>query len=245
MLCPDPANAYRAEPFNPEIMAIKLVVFDMAGTTVTDNDNVADTLQLALKGYGCEATIDDINKVMGLPKPIAIKTLLQQKAGNEVDDNLVNDVYNSFEEKMISHYQQSAEVNEQDGASEVFMQLKENGIKIGIDTGFSRKVADAIIKRLGWNEQNLVDVSVTSDEVENGRPHPDMIFKAMSLMGITDAADVAKVGDTISDIHEGSAAGCRYVIGIAGKANSAEELATGAHTHTITDIREVTDIVLQ
>jgi len=244
MLCPEPATAYRAEPFNPEIMAIKLVVFDMAGTTVADNDNVAETLQAALRGFNCRVSIDEVNKVMGLPKPVAIKALLQQR-GEAPDNTLVTDVYALFEEMMIHYYRTNDMVNEQDGASEVFMRLKENGIKIGIDTGFSRKVADAIINRLGWNERNLVDVSVTSDEVENGRPHPDMIFKAMSLMDITNASEVAKVGDTISDILEGSAAGCKYVIGIAGKANTAAELATGAHTHTITNIREVADIVLQ
>jgi len=226
-------------------MAIRLVVFDMAGTTVTDNDNVAETLQQALQGFNCQVSIDDINKVMGLPKPVAIRTLLQQYSGDVPDDILVHNVYNSFEEKMISHYQLSQDISEQNGASEVFVQLKENGVKVGIDTGFSRKVADVIMKRLGWNERNLVDVSVTSDEVAHGRPHPDMIFRAMSLLDITNAAEVAKVGDTVSDILEGSAAGCKYVIGIAGKANTAEELATGAHTHTITNIREVANIVLQ
>ena len=217
----------------------------MAGTTVVDHNNVAETLQQALLHFDCVASIDDINKVMGLPKPVAIEVLLQKYTGIVPSDDLVDRIYSIFEEKMISHYVNHPEIGEMDGTSTVFSRLRESGIKVGIDTGFSRNVADAIISRLGWNEMSFPDVSITSDEVEHGRPHPDMIFRAMDLLKLTNPAEVAKVGDTISDLREGNAAGCAYVIGIAGKANSAEELAGEYHTHIITSIREVPAIVLQ
>jgi len=52
-------------------MACKLVVFDMAGTTVQDGEGVVNrALRTALAGYGVTVTFDDVNEVMGLHSPI-------------------------------------------------------------------------------------------------------------------------------------------------------------------------------
>lgn len=225
-------------------MAIKLVVFDMAGTTVEDNNNVAEALKSALFQFGYKALIEDINMVMGLPKPVAITSLIRDMIDEIPNEEEVNKIFNLFEKIMIEYYLTSPSVSEKEGASQLFYLLKNNGIKVGIDTGFSRNVADAIITRLGWKANALIDISVTSDEVENGRPYPDMIFKAMADLDISDTLDVAKVGDTISDMKEGSSAGCKFIIGIAGKVNTAEELASEMHTHIITSLGEIPDIIL-
>src|SRR5437763_1224726 len=55
-------------------MRIDLVVFDVAGTTVYDGDAVHACLGGALLDAGVTATRDQINAVMGTPKPIAIAT---------------------------------------------------------------------------------------------------------------------------------------------------------------------------
>ena len=60
-------------------MAIKLVVFDMAGTTVDDKDYVSEALGKGFQKAGYEITVADANSVMGIPKPVAIRTLLNEK----------------------------------------------------------------------------------------------------------------------------------------------------------------------
>ena len=70
----------------------------------------------------------------------------------------------------------------------------------------------------------MVDFSVASDEVERGRPHPDLIYRAMSLAHVTEPALVAKIGDTPSDIEEGLAAGCGLVVGVTYGTHTADEL---------------------
>jgi len=117
--------------------------------------------------------------------------------------------------------------------------LKANGIKVVVDTGFDRQIVTPLLKRLGWKENNLIDDSVTSDEVKQGRPFPDLIFEAMKRTGVRDVARVAKVGDTASDLHEGTSAGCRYVLGITTGAFSRAELAKEPHTHLIESISEL------
>ncbi len=226
-------------------MAIKLVVFDMAGTTVEDNQNVAKALQSALKAAHYEVQLADINTVMGYPKPVAIRILLEQYAGDtiEVTDLLIHQLHDRFVDEMVRYYQEDEHIRAKDGAESLFVQLRNKGIKVGIDTGFSRPIADAIFNRLGWKQGLHYDVSVTSDEVDNGRPYPDMIFRAMELLDISSIDEVVKVGDTVSDLQEGNAAGCKYVIGITTGAYSEAELSREPHTHLIQHLEEIIGII--
>jgi phosphonatase-like hydrolase len=225
-------------------MAIKLVVFDMAGTTVEDKDNVHEALINGFKKCNYAIDREDANTVMGIPKPVAIRTLLEKKF-KVIDkrEELVEKIHQTFVDEMISFYKTDPSVKPTKNAEATFAALRVKGILVGIDTGFSRDIADAIFERLKWKENKLIDLSVTSDEVANGRPFPDMIYKAMEITGIKTADEVAKVGDTVFDLKEGSSAGCKYVIGITTGAYTRAELLPEKHTHLIDDLLEVVNIV--
>lgn len=220
-------------------MQIDLVVFDLAGTTVKDNQDVHKVLQAALKKKGITISLADANEVMGIPKPVAIKQLLEGKNYPNINDEFIDEIHTDFVASMIYFYETDASVGEKVGVSETFATLKANGIKVVVDTGFDRQIVTPLLKRLGWKENNLIDDSVTSDEVKQGRPFPDLIFEAMKRTGVRDVARVAKVGDTASDLHEGTSAGCRYVLGITTGAFSRAELAKEPHTHLIESISEL------
>lgn len=228
-------------------MDIKLVVFDMAGTTVEDKDNVHAALIYAFKAFELNIIREDANKVMGIPKPVAIHQLLKEEFGIKPQrlNDLTGKIHKVFLNEMISFYKNDSSVKAKENAEVIFQLLKGKKIKVGIDTGFSRDIADTIIKRLEWKKNQLIDFSVTSDEVKNGRPHPDMIFEAMKIANVKSAQEVAKVGDTVSDLQEGTAAGCKFVIGITTGAYKRKELAKEKHTHLIDDLLEVADIITE
>ena len=225
-------------------MSIALVVFDMAGTTVDDKDYVHEALNKGFSKHGYQITVDDANSVMGIPKPVAIGTLLENKF-NVMDgrDELIKKIHQVFVDEMIAFYKNDPSVKSKKNAEKTFGLLREKGILVGIDTGFSRDIADTIMERLQWKQRGFIDYSVTSDEVERGRPFPDMIFKAMKDLNISSGDHVAKVGDTSSDLQEGNAAGCKYNIGITTGAYKRESLQKEKHTHLIDDLLELVDIV--
>ncbi len=225
-------------------MAIALVVFDMAGTTVDDKDYVSEALGKGFSKFNYSITRDDANYVMGIPKPVAIRTLLTEKFKvNDADGKLTGKIHEVFVEEMVAFYKTDPSVKSKKNAGQVFRLLKEKGILVAIDTGFSRVIADTIMERLQWKQQDFIDYSVTSDEVERGRPFPDMIFKAMKELKVASADQVAKVGDTSSDLKQGTAAGCKFVIGITTGAYTREQLAKEKHTHLVDDLAEVVEIV--
>lgn len=228
-------------------MAIELVIFDLAGTTVKDNKDVHRVLQQALQQHGVDISIEDANGVMGIPKPVAIDQLLRKRytGTKAITENWIDEIHRVFVQQMIAFYKHDASVGEKDGASETFRKLKERKLKVVVDTGFDRQITTPLLERLGWQKANLIDASVTSDEVPRGRPYPDMIFRAMELTGIRNAKAVAKIGDTASDLQEGNAAGCALVVGVTTGAFSREELLKEQHTHLINHLSELPEIIAQ
>ncbi|MFI4892517.1 MAG: HAD hydrolase-like protein [Phycisphaerales bacterium JB058] len=190
-----------------------MVVFDMAGTTVRDEDNaVASAVRSALAEFGCEIAIEDVNPVMGMPKPLAVQTLLKQFSK---DASLVarsDEVHERFQQIIVDHYRNGPDVSEIPGTSGVFRALRDAGIRVTLDTGFDRMTLDTIVERLGWG--SLLDATVASDEVEHGRPAPDMTHVLMQKCGVTDPAQVCKIGDSVSDIEQGINAGCGLVAAV-------------------------------
>lgn len=226
-------------------MKFKLVVFDLAGTTVKDNRDVHRVLQKALSKHDVQITLEDANDVMGLPKPIAIRMLLNKRyKGTATSDQWVEEIHQLFVSEMIWFYQTHPSVGEKEGVTETFKKLKALGIKVAVDTGFSRPITQPLLRRLGWVSNNLIDCSVTSDEVKRGRPHPDMIFEAMKQTGVTDSRLVMKVGDTASDIQEGKAAGCGLTVGVTTGAFSAEALTQEEPSRLIQAIPEIMKFVV-
>jgi 2-aminoethylphosphonate-pyruvate transaminase len=223
-------------------MHVDLVVFDMAGTTVHDSDAVHRCLASAVAIAGALPSRAAINGVMGVPKPIAIASLLLGHRGVPPEPAEVERIYAEFELKMIEHYRTSPDVRETDGTTDVFRWLRKGGCVVALDTGFARAITDVIVERLGWS-RNLVDLTVSSDEVSRGRPHPDMVYQAMQRAGVKDPARVAKVGDTPADLIEGTAAGCRFVIGVTTGSHTREELAAHPHTHLIATLGEIPAIL--
>lgn len=221
----------------------ELIVFDLAGTTVDDNKDVHRVLQRVFKKIHIRITIDEANKVMGIPKPEAIRILLNQHKYPYISDLLILEIHQHFVMKMTEFYRKHASVREKDGASEIFKACKAKGIKVAVDTGFDRAIVNPLLERMGWEKQSLIDASITSDEVAQGRPHPDLIYRAMELTGVKDVKKVAKVGDTMSDLEEGTAAGCGWVIGVTSGSYTQEELAAGPHTHLIHQLHELKQIL--
>lgn len=224
---------------------IQLVVFDIAGTTVKDNGEIAVAFQLAMAEYGYRLPVEKINPLMGYRKPEAIGIMLREyeKDPAKINDGFIERIHARFLELMVAYYSDTDDLRALPHAEEVFALLKRNNIRIGLDTGFSRQITDVIIRRLGWLNDGKVDHVVCSDEVPAGRPQPFMIQKLMKDAGIADAGKVVKVGDTEVDINEGKNAGCLYTIGITTGAFTREQLLPYSPSFIIDDLEALVNIL--
>ena len=224
-------------------MSIKLVVFDMAGTTVSDENYVALSFQQAMKKQGYDVELKDVNPLMGYEKPLAIQMMLKkyETDAQKINTASIAQIHTDFVDIMLEFYTRTNEIKPLPNVENTFEQLRNMGIKIGLDTGFSRNIAELIISRLNWEDK--IDIMVASDDVKNGRPYPDMIHKMKMELNILPTDGVIKIGDTEVDINEGLNADCKYVVGITTGAFTRAELEPHHPTHIIDDISELIAII--
>jgi len=224
-------------------MSIRLAVFDIAGTTVADDNAVATAFRHAFESYGyAQVSDEDVKPLMGYKKPVAIRMVLD-KLGVDEDPALIEDIHDEFVTEMMDYYEYSPDVKPMKHTENVFLQLKAKGIKIALNTGFSKEIADVIVSRFQWMEKGLIDDYIASDEVEAGRPQPFMIQTLMQRAGITDAGEVVKVGDTEVDVNEGRNAGCSLVIAVTTGAFTKDQLEEYHPDHIIDDLDQLPALI--
>lgn len=194
---------------------IKAVIFDWAGTTV-DHGCFAPiyAMQNAFSKHGLDVTLDEIRKPMGMLKIDHIRAVLhmkrvlnnfKEKNNREPTEDDIELVYKDFEKGIFAVLNKHAKLIK--GVKETVETLRDKHIRIGSTTGYTREMLDVVAASA--SEQGYEpDYSITSDEVEHGRPEPDMIRENMRALKIKDPRTLVKVGDTIVDIQEGKNAGC-------------------------------------
>lgn len=213
-----------------------MVVFDMAGTTVRDENEVEKCFVEAASSTGLKYSVEEIVSMMGWSKRLVFETLWKKNLPATDEDLVQGKIeisYQKFKEILENHYQ-TQPVLPAKGVLDIFTYLKEKDIKIVLTTGFYREVTDIILERLCWkegldenyigNETSIIDLSISSDQVANGRPAPEMIRKAMAIFGIEDPSQVVKIGDTPSDLLAGTNANCLMTLGVTNGTHTRKQL---------------------
>ncbi len=222
---------------------IQLVVFDMAGTTVDEDNLVYKTVHLALERAGYKTPLENVLLLAaGKEKLQAITDVLTALAGTQKAETEAPVIFEDFKGLLDGAYARHT-AKPMPGATTVFEKLKARGIGVVLNTGYNRQTADNLLRQLGWLDAPFIDLTVTASEVTHGRPHPEMIQVAMKKCGVTDPATVAKIGDSIVDIEEGLNAGCGLVAGITTGAQTEEQLRTAKPTHVFHSLEELLDWV--
>jgi phosphonatase-like hydrolase len=223
---------------------IKMIVFDMAGTTVNENMVVYKTLQKAINEAGFNFTLEQVlTEGAGKEKVDAIRSILQVYAQKQ-DDSLTDSIYQRFIALLEKAYD-TQDILPQDHAEDLFRALKERNILVVLNTGYNQKTANQLIAKLGWKKGVEFDGLVTATDVSRNRPYPDMIRLAMKEFSIDDPREVAKVGDSVIDIEEGVNAGCSLNIGITTGAHTRQQLQSVKPDYIIDNLLELLTILPQ
>ncbi len=221
----------------------RLVVFDMAGTTVRDKGRVAGSFINAFRRFNMELSYDEVKKVMGYRKIDAIKMLLEKFYPEKINDELIHEIHNAFEDGMIDFYMADQDLQPLPNAEKTFMWLKQHGVKVALNTGFTRMITDAILYRIGWKDSLLIDQVISSDEVLAGRPAPYMINELMKRLGVDDTSEVMKVGDTEVDVVEGRNANCGIVVSVTTGAYTRQQLENYQPDYIIDSLSELPSLI--
>ena len=221
---------------------IRLVVFDMAGTTVDEDNVVYKTIRKAFHDAGCDISLDQVlQHGAGKEKLQAIKDILHAVSGINNDDRAL-EIHTSFKTYLVEAYK-DLDVSPVDGAENLFRYLKQQDIAVALNTGYDGNTAFGLLRKLGWDDSDLINAVITASDVPRARPFPDMIKLAMFKTGIGDPQEVIKIGDSTIDIEEGQNARCKYSIGITGGAQTRDQLMLQRPDFVIDKLSELIPIV--
>ncbi len=238
---------------------VKLAIFDMAGTTVQDNNEVYRCFFDAIKATNIEVSPEKINSMMGWSKILVFETIWKKEIGVDHPSYRakVNESYQIFCNTLENHYK-TIGAKPYDGVLEVFEFCRQQDIKIALTTGFYRTVTDIILQKLGWDKDldqdylcnrntdvNIINCSISSSNVEHGRPAPDMIKLAMQKLNITDTKYVINLGDTPSDLLSAQRADVLHSVGSLYGTHKESELISYPHDQFITEPKAYIDIIKQ
>ena len=218
------------------VSKIKMAIFDVAGTTAHDGGLVIEAFQGAMVSMGTahgtpemERMTDYVVATMGERK---IDVFTHLCAGDLAKANTAHDHFVAGYIDLIN----SGRLKEFSGVTDLFNQLRDQGIAVAITTGFPREILSNVIDTLDWSSH--IDFSVAASEVSAGRPAPDMIFRCIDLYNkrfATDisADDVAVIGDTESDMKSGVTAGAQIVAGVSTGTHNPEQLFNAGATDVL------------
>jgi len=212
---------------------IRLVVLDMAGTTVADDGLVEEAFAAAARHLGAEpdAMLDHVRATMGESKI----SVFRQLFGTESKAREANKVFEAAYADLVD----GGRVTALPGARETIELLKSQGRTVVLTTGFARTTQDTILAALGW--QDLAHLTLCpADAGGRGRPYPDMVLTAFLRTAAADGVrQITVVGDTSYDMLSGVRAGAGVVAGVLTGAHRRGALSGAGATHVLGSVAEL------
>jgi phosphonatase-like hydrolase len=220
---------------------VSLVIFDIAVTIIEDHGEVLDAFSQALKENGIAFAEAELREWKGASKREVVRHFVKRQLGEDPRGlEKIETTYGNFRNLLENHYRERT-VSPIPGAHSTFLWLRERNIEIATTTGFYRELNDLILDQTGWKE--MFRASISSSDVPQGRPAPDMILRAMALTGISNPAQVINVGDTPLDLQAGTNAGVRCVVGVLTGIHGRERLEREPHTHIIPSVADLPRLI--
>jgi len=231
---PAAATAPAPAPAATASAPVELVVLDMAGTTVVDDGvveqafaRVADRVDLGPALTRDEA-LQYVRDTMGQSK---IEVFRHLAGGDERVAQRANEQFEIAYGELVDENG----VDPIEGAGDLIDALRASGIAVVLTTGFSPDTRDRLLDALAWK----VDAALSPIDAGRGRPAPDLVLAALLRTGASSVASVVVVGDTVSDVLSGRAAGAGLVVGVTTGAHTRERLLAAGADVVLDSVRDL------
>lgn len=213
----------------------RMFVFDMAGTTVNEKGLVYRTLKDTFKEFNIRISDEDFVRFYGMEKKQVISDVVDMVP--IINQENKEKIYQKFKVNLTENYKIEGNIEPMKGSFELFKLLRDRGIKVCLNTGFDKEMANFVIDKV--NFRNNIDSFISSSEVSKGRPQPFMINSLMKKYDIESPKQVVKVGDTTLDVLEGKNASTLYQFSVLTGEESKESLLKSNPTHMFEDLEKL------
>ena len=167
---------------------IELVIFDWDGTLFDSVGQIVASLQYAAQQFEQPLTDDAAKSIIGLGLPEVMQILFPQ-----VPD-LQQDILQCYADHYVANSKGDAWFT---GVAELLQELKQQGLKLAVATGKSRKGLDRVLSQT--NSHQIFDTTRAASETRS-KPDPLMLQEILLETGVT-VERAIMVGDTSYDLE--------------------------------------------
>jgi HAD superfamily hydrolase (TIGR01509 family) len=156
----------------------KLIVFDLDGVLVEAKEIHYNTLNQALMEVGEQYVISEAEHLStydGLKTTQKLEMLTKNKGLNPT---LYDDIW--FRKQHLT-IEAISELQPDLQKIELFKELRNRGYKLACASNSIRRSVLVMLAKIGIIE--YMDLIISNEDVKNSKPHPEMYWKAMSMMG--------------------------------------------------------------
>lgn len=214
----------------------RAVLFDLDGTLADTVPLIARHISDTLNAHGIACTPRDVYPLIGRPIVDAMHELHEFAADGERMQAVI------VEYRAALHEAVNAAGTDLvlPGVRAMLRELRDAGYGVGVVTAKGGPQAEHLLT--STELRDLIDVLVSTDDVDRGKPAPDSALLGLERLGAV-AAETWYVGDAMSDMEMALAAGMR-AMGITTGAASREELASAGAEVVVDAADEVTRLLL-
>lgn len=209
-------------------MSIRTILFDLDGTLIDTNELIIASFTHTIEQYTDRPyTRQEILDFIGPPLKESLAKINPEKVEEMVETYRKHNIenHNSF-------------VKAYEGVVETIQTLKDQGYKLGIVTTKMRNTVQMGLELT--NLEGLFETVITLDDVNNAKPHPEPIVKALNNLDAK-ASEALMVGDNTHDIEAGQNAGTKTA-GVAWTVKGRKVLDDLNPDYMLTNMRELLEI---
>jgi len=177
---------------------LRTVLFDLDGTLIDSIRLILDSYHHTLTQHQLPPRSDDA-WLKGIGTPLHVQFAEWREYPEQLQAMIA-----TYREYNLKHHDRMVTVYP--GVLAAVRELKAGGQATGLVTSKNRQGALRGLRLAGL--EALMDVLVCADEVNNPKPHPEPVEKAVALLGAEPASTIY-VGDSVHDMNSGRAAGVK------------------------------------
>jgi phosphoglycolate phosphatase len=176
-----------------------VILFDLDGTLIDSTDAILEGFEVAFKEFGRQPpSCLDVKKLIGLPLDIMFTKL-----------GVPKDIVWDFVKRYKQHYRTVSKRKTVllPYAKEAILEASKFA-RLGIVTTKTAEYAEVLLRH--FNLMDKFEVLIGREHVQNPKPHPEPILKAIHLMKAVKES-TWMVGDTCLDMISAKEAGVKYI----------------------------------
>ena len=181
-------------------MMYSTYIFDLDGTLLNTLDDLAASVNYALRQYGMpEHPVDAVRRFVGN----GVRLLMQRAVPEGADNPMFEEIFATFRQYYMAHSLDTTKPYE--NMPQVLATLRSNGCRIAV---VSNKMMAATVELCHHFFPNTIEVAIGEHEAEGIRkkPAPDTVFAALRELGVEKDRAVY-VGDSDVDVQTAANSG--------------------------------------